>query len=366
MRFPFEVTFEEIQADPEPFVSAVFSSLESEFLVMPKGEGFVEYSTFATGYENLKRVTGAFTALSAPEVFDQVLATPICFIVLRAIMGFTPSEWAYVTTQRTGIEVTQSFARGLDRNVRLQPTTPLRTTGLKKSRLEAMVKTACEILVEGCPECGAKQVHRLGKADTAAGLESIRALSSMGAPYAMLLYERFLGRPFAGHRDSVSELIGDNLESAIEELLTRYGVSYQKTKRAQRIAGFDQAPDFIVPDAFNPRVVIEAKITEDDGTARDKVTRIQHLGHMAVNGAGGQPRFEVIACIAGRGFGQRREDMRKMLLATRGKVFTLKTLAHLVDSSALREFKTKTPPQSGPEPGAVGPITRELIPEEED
>ena len=37
---------------------------------------------------------------------------------------------------------------------------------------------------------------------------------------------------------------------------------------------FDPFPDFIVPDEFNPQVVIEAKITEDDGTARDKVTRI--------------------------------------------------------------------------------------------
>jgi hypothetical protein len=40
-----------------------------------------------------------------------------------------------------------------------------------------------------------------------------------GVPYAMLLYERFLGRPFAGHRDSVSEIVGDSLESAIEDVL---------------------------------------------------------------------------------------------------------------------------------------------------
>ena len=36
-----------------------------------------------------------------------------------------------------------------------------------------------------------------------------------------------------------------------------------------------------------------------------------------------QPKFEVVACIAGRGFRVRREDMKKLLLATRGKVFTL-------------------------------------------
>ena len=90
----------------------------------------------------------------------------------------------------------------------------------------------------------------------------------------MLLYERFLGRPFSSHRDSISELVGDSLESAIEEVLSTAGVSYRKTKRAGRIEGFDQAPDFTVPSEFNPQVVIEAKLTEDDGTARDKVTRI--------------------------------------------------------------------------------------------
>jgi hypothetical protein len=68
----------------------------------------------------------------------------------------------------------------------------------------------------------------------------------------------------------------DVLESAIEGVLSGAGISFRKTKRAERITGFDQTPDFIVPDEFNPQVVIEAKITEDDGTARDKVTRVQH------------------------------------------------------------------------------------------
>jgi hypothetical protein len=40
---------------------------------------------------------------------------------------------------------------------------------------------------------------------------------------------------------------------------------------------------------------------------------------------------KVIACIHGRGFGVRREDMKKMILATRGKVFTVKTLDRLIE-----------------------------------
>ena len=183
----------------------------------------------------------------------------------------------------------------------------------------------------------------LRKHDTRHGLSSIQPLADLGVPYAMVLYERFLGRSFAGHRDSVSEMVGDVVETAIEGVLTRAGVSYRKTKRAERVTGFDQSPDFIIPDEFNPQIVIEAKVTEDDGTARDKVTRVQHLAALSLKDveSGGIPRFELIACIAGRGFKVRREDMKKLLLATRGKVFTLENLNRLLECTRLREFVTK-------------------------
>jgi len=205
-----------------------------------------------------------------------------------------------------------------------------------------MVETACQMLSEGARQIEDDQLHRLNKADTKSGLDSIRGVAAIGVPYAMLLYERFLGRPFAAHRDSVSELVGNSLELAIEDVLTKDGISFRKTKRAERIEGFDQAPDFIIPSEFNPQVIIEAKITEDDGTARDKVTRIQHLSELSLAGrSADNPRYEVVACIGGRGFGVRREDMRKMILATRGKVFTLKTLGQLVEHTRLRDFRTK-------------------------
>src|SRR5208282_4766236 len=99
----------------------------------------------------------------------------------------------------------------------------------------------------------------------------------------------------------------------------------------------DQTPDFIIPSEFNPQIIIEAKITEDDGTARDKVTRIQHLGTLSIEGQPkGKPKYEVIACIGGRGFGVRREDMKKMIIATKGKVFTLKTLNQLIEHTELK------------------------------
>jgi len=342
MKYPFEAKYEEIVDDPEPYVSSICNLLQSKFLVMPKGEGFIEYPVFEQGYEALKQATSGFTNFSSDSIYSLSLRVPISIIVLRTILGFTPPEWAYITTQRTSIKIDQGFARSLDRKIRKNPFEKLSANGVVKDRLGAMITVACQLLREGIPFVGEKNIHRLDKADTKQGLDGLQLLSNLGAPYAMLLYERFLGRPFAGHRDSVSDLIGDSLESAIEDVLTKARISYRKTKRAERVPGFDQAPDFIIPSEYNPQIIIEAKITEDDGTARDKVTRIQHLGELSMAGQpDGQPKFEVIACIDGRGFGVRREDVRKLLLATRGKVFTFKTLDRLVECTHLNEYQIK-------------------------
>ena len=343
MTFPFEVRPEELEANLEIFVDAVFSTLESEFLVLARGTGFVAYPSFESAYEVLKQETNGFRELDPKRVLDIAIQAPLVLVVLRTMLGFTPPEWAYVASQESGTAVSQGYARSLDRRIRMDPDKPVRGGN---RRIAALVDSACVLLRDGAPDVAPDRIHRLDKADTRKGATSLRHLSTMGVPYPMLLYERLLGRPFAGHRDSVSELIGGGLESAIENQLTEHGVSFRKTKRAETIPGFDQAPDFIVPDEFAPRTVIEAKLTEDDGTARDKITRVQHLDSLSRQGqsAGGR-RFEVVACIAGRGFGVRREDMKKLLLATGGKVFTWKTLDRLVSCTSLSRYRSVSRPR---------------------
>ena len=343
MPFPFEVGFAELQSDLDTYVDAVFGCLESEFLVMPKGKGFIEFPVFENGYEALKRATESFRNVTPDAVGLAVFETPIALIVLRCMLGFTPPEWAYYATRHTGVEVKQRPARTIDRNIRMDPDATLPKNGTAtERRIRALIVAACHALETQVPEISANDLHRLDKADTRAGLVSVRSSAELGVPYSILLYERLLGRPFAGHRDSISELIGSVVENAIEDVLSRAGISYRKTKRAERLDGFDQAPDFVVPNEFNPQVIIEAKLTEDDGTARDKVTRVQHLGTLSVQDTiADQPRFEVIACIAGRGFGVRREDMKKLLLSTRGKVFTLQNMRQLVNHTRLADFKSR-------------------------
>jgi hypothetical protein len=335
--------FEANYGDPalafNALVDEVFAELKSSFLEMPRGDGFVDYATFEKGYQALKRSTDAFANVTAATVEAAIEVAPIAFIVFRAMLGFTPPEWAYITTEMTGVTVDQGAARSIDRNMRLDPLTPHPFGAtLTDQRIRAMIDAGVEALVVGANTEIPTVLHRLDKADTKEGVKSLQPVADLGVPYPVLLYERFLGRPFASHRDSVSELVGEVVEGAIKDVLTAAKVSFRETNRAERIAGFDQAPDFIIPDEFHPVALIEAKLTEDDGTARDKVTRVQRLRTLR-DQAG--HRYDVIACIAGRGFRVRREDMRRLLQATDGKVFTLSTMHLLIDQTRIREYRSR-------------------------
>lgn len=335
----FEVDYQDPSLAFDPLIDEVFSELKSSFLEIPRGDGFIDYGIFEQGYQTLKRTTNAFEIVTPETVEAAVATTPISLIVFRAILGFTPPEWAYITTEMTNIVVEQGAARSIDRKIRLQPLTPKPLGNLlTDQRIRALINAGVQTLLAGASHEVPSILHRLNKVDTREGLRSLQPIADLGVPYPVVLYERFLGRPFASHRDSVSELVGNLVEGAIKDVLTTAKVSFRETKRAERINGFDQAPDFIIPDEFNPVALIEAKLTEDDGTARDKVARVQRLRTLCdVSGK----RYDVIACIAGRGFKVRREDMRRLLEATDGKVFTLSTMHLLIDHTRIREYRVR-------------------------
>jgi hypothetical protein len=339
MPLRFDLDYNDPSLSFDPLIDEVFSELQSSFLEMPRGEGFIDYATFEKGYQALKAATNDFVKVTVETVEAAVSVAPIAFIVFRAILGFTPPEWAYVTTEMTGVRVDQGPARTLDRNMRLKPLTPRKLgSSLTDQRLRAMIEAGVQTLEKGAGASVPTLLHRLDKVDTREGIKSLQPIADLGVPYAVLLYERFLGRPFASHRDAVSERVGEVVEGAIKDILTAAKVSFRETKRAERINGFDQAPDFIIPDEFNPVALIEAKLTEDDGTARDKVSRVQRLRTLR-DQAGHD--YDVIACIAGRGFKVRREDMRRLLQATNGKVFTLSTMNLLVEQTRIREYRSR-------------------------
>jgi hypothetical protein len=342
MKQPYLASAADIRENPEAYVDAVYATLESQFLVLPRGNNFIDYARFQEAYEALRRSTWDFRELEPTRVWDALLSDSLSLVVLRCILGMTPPEWAELAASEAKLPIAQGFARTLDGKARSDREYLARLNSRNAptlERVDAMIACACRHIRAGVAERAPDTIHRLDKVDTGEGLPSLRRAADLHVPYAMLLYERLLGRPFAGHRDSVSELVGEVMENAVEAELSRRGVSFRKTKRAEKVPGLDQAPDFIAPDEYAPAVVIEAKITNDDGTARDKFTRIIHLVEQSKERVvRGEPGFEVIACIDGRGFGIRRQDMRRLLVALEGKVFTLATLRDLVDHTGLSRF----------------------------
>jgi len=153
MKFPFEAQPDEVLNEPESFVDAVFSSLASEFLVMPKGEGFLDYSIFAAAYETLKKASDGFTRIERSAILSVALQCPVVLIVLRAILGFTPPEWAYIASSRKGVDIPQNAARTLDRSIRSSPSRALKPGATTLARIAALVETACDLIVEAAPLC---------------------------------------------------------------------------------------------------------------------------------------------------------------------------------------------------------------------
>ncbi len=308
---------------------------------MPKGEGFVDYSEFRAAYEVLKSGSDNFRDLSEATALAAIEDSPLAFVVLRTILGLSPPEFAYVASARTGITIDQSVARRVDKRAREGRSLigGVRTETL--TAVKALVRAAVIIATEGAPSVPDTLIHRIDKADTSRGLESIKRVSEEGAPYEVLLYERLLGRPFATHRDAVSEKVGESIEEALRTIMQANRIPFHEAGVAERFEDMDQAPDFLIPNAETPRVVIEAKLAEDDGTARDKATRVQHLAELRDERTRrNAPSFDVIACVDGRGFGIRRRDVKKLLIATRGKLFTLRTVDRIVDATRLNEFRS--------------------------
>lgn len=342
MTHPFDVTAEEIGDRLDELVDVTFTDLQSQFVVLPRGPGFIEFADFQDAYEMLKARTNGFTEFTVERVWSAVTTDALGLVVIRTMLGFSPPEWAEAAESRTDVALPQGAARTLDRRVRQERGLFARSGFMETQtgrRARALIEVAVALLTEGAPPQREGMLHRLAKADTADGLASLQNAANLHIPYAMLLYERYLGRPYASHRDAVSELVGDEMENAIDAQLAARNITYRRTRRAERFEGFEQAPDFFVPTEFAAAVIIEAKLTNDDGTARDKVARLLRLARMRdEREQSGSPSFEVVACVDGRGFGVRRQDMRDLIVAARGKVFTFATLDRLVDATRLHEF----------------------------
>jgi len=318
---------------------AVLGSLRSFFLTMPRGSSFCEREDFESGFQAFSVATRDCADLSGDALLAAVREDPRAWLVLRCILGMSPGEAGYLGVETAAAEgeafvVEQGTIRDLDARAKRGEPLLFDTRAPRKGQrdgdalLRRLVPLLGTALLRAHVLPGGEAVHRLDKVDTTDGQASLMAAFGDGVPYSELLYERLLGRPYASHRDSVSGIVGGLIEGAIEALLDEHHIDGAMARPREHVPGFQQAPDCRIPSE-NPKVIIEAKLTEDDGTARDKVARVQTLRSYEDAKPAGE-RCQIVAVVDGRGFGHRMADLRRLMEATDGHVYTLAELHLLV------------------------------------
>ena len=90
---PFEIGPADLQDRIEELVDSTFSDIQSQFLVLPRGDNFVEYPQFQTAYEALRRRTNAFADFTESSVWSALRENSLCFGVIRPDTRSPASGW---------------------------------------------------------------------------------------------------------------------------------------------------------------------------------------------------------------------------------------------------------------------------------
>ncbi len=265
------------------------AATQPSFHYIPRGDTMADESDFDIAYGCLAEHTDDFAAVSEDTLIRALTEKPAVLAPLRMILGFTYNElsWAMKLT-RAGTTTSGTTLRNFERGPE-----PERMTARRSEMIETIAATACAVMdrsILQIPESARRFFHsKLDKQDTVKGWQAVAvAVAAGGVPYSALLYQRYVGGVWRQIQDAYSEVKGDNLlEQPIADLFDSNGISYYRSgtgasgaTATDRRFGLAPGPDFVLPEE-SPTVIIESKVAEDGGTARDKAARIKNASEAA-------------------------------------------------------------------------------------
>ena len=318
------------------------AATQPSFHYIPRGDAMADETAFAAAYEDLATSTDHFRSVDGRSLVSALTINPGVLAPLRMILGLTYNELAWAMKQ-TGpaTKTTGGALKNFERK-------PPQSSKARAEMIETIVATALAVMdrsILQIPASARAFFHsKLDKRDTRDGWNTVVA-DAGGVPYSALLYQRYVGGVWRQVQDAYSEVKGDNLlEQPIANLFDEQGIAYYRsgvgasgaTKTAE-ILGLSPGPDFALPQD-QPTVIIESKVAEDGGTARDKASRIINMARAA-------EERSLLACavIDGRGWSERPSALVDVVIATDGRTYSLATLTHLLDIpdiDALRDTAT--------------------------
>jgi hypothetical protein len=341
------------QADAKACLGQSFLAVtQPSFHLIPRGQAMANQHDFTVAYERLARATENFRKTDAATLTSALIDTPASLSALRMIAGLTHNELAVaiklvVPTSRTTGDTLKRFERT---NPPRGAPKPARIALV--ANIVAALQAVLDRAILTVPVDAQANFHsKLDREDTRAGWDTVSAAAAQGVPYSALLYQRYVGGQWRQVQDAYSEVKGDNvLEIPLATLLGAAGVPFHRspptaTGAAQtaRRYGIEPGPDFVIPDDV-PAVVIESKVAEDGGTARDKASRIKNLAD-----AGRRAGLVVCALIDGKGWSERAAALVDVVIATEGRTYTLSTLNHILDIAEIAGLRgTRQRPDGEP------------------
>ena len=281
------------------------------------------YEPLREAYYAAHALTRGFQAVEADELAEAIRTDPRTLRIFRLLLGLTTQEFAAATALPELASLpTLTNARVKSIEAGRQPT----TDGAQVSALVVTRAMSGDLF----PAMADGRARKLAKPDTAEGWATVREFAENGVPLAVLLHQRHYGGAFRQLLDATSTQRGDLLENPVEALFQDNGIQFIRTgagNQAQIAAQFgltvQPAPDYVVFDSSNVlRAILECKLANDGGTARDKASRFTTLRTEAAR-LGGIP---VIALLAGLGWSRTGDALGPVVRDTDGRVFTLLTL----------------------------------------
>lgn len=107
-------------------------------------------------------------------------------------------------------------------------------------------------------------------------------------------------------------------------------------RETARRYGLDPGPDFLIP-GDSPSVMVESKVAEDGGTARDRAARVQALASVAR-----ERSLVLCAVVDGKGWSERPTALAQIILNTQGRTYSLATLTFLLEVPEIASYAETT------------------------
>ena len=313
--------------------------LRTYFFIIPWDTSVViDEATFKKLYQVAEEHTHKFSVVDKDTIMRVLRSEPRTVIVFRMILGYTAGELAFMLQEHYGEKIRKDDISVVEHLGNNAPRTSLRRFMRAVPSMADFIYRAVKGEIPELPEGIDTALFRprTYKIDTREGWESVEKAAKEGVSYADLLYQRYIGGAFRQVRDMSSSIKGDVLQGPLEKLFKEHGIPYYHTKPRERIPNWELAPDFFIPNTMSPEVVIEAKVTEDGGTARDKASRIEKLARIAR-----EKGVILIAVVDGKGFTRIRDALAPIILNSGGLVFSYSNLHEILDVPAIAKYKGK-------------------------